>query len=253
MDTEEIKRHVKRYYAELFARGRTVPTTLPILSGRELATELGYPSALFDLIPDQLWDLFAPCGNPLPHLSGPENQWLLNLGCGAGIDSFAMVAQHPGTHVVGLDVVWTVLHQAHRWADTGTLQSKGLFWVCGDAAALPFQSQHFDAAVLNGVFNLFPDKESLLGECRRVLKPRGQLLLADLCSHGPLPDHFAAEADAWAWCMSGALTLDELLALLNRAGFDDIMVNWQEHEDMLYRTLVTCRKAEPKQPATDQL
>ncbi len=243
MDPQTIKKHVQQYYTQLFARGRTAPARVPIASGRQLAMELGYPRSLCDSIPDCLWDLFAPCGNPLPYLDDLDGQWVLNLGCGAGIDSLALAAAHPGIHVVGLDVVLNVLQQGRCGPGAGGWPPRSLHWVCGDATALPFRAQCFDAALLNGVFNLFVDKRALLGELGRVLKPHAQLLIADLCSEAPLPDHFTEEADAWAWCMSGALTLDELLNLLRQAGFNAITVQEKEDAEGFFRTVVTGRQS----------
>ncbi|HBD09126.1 MAG TPA: hypothetical protein DCZ69_12775 [Syntrophobacteraceae bacterium] len=243
VDPETIQEHVRRYYARLFARGRTVPEGVPIPTGRQLAMELGYPPSLCSRIPDYLWDLFAPCGNPLPYVEGGKNPWVLNLGCGVGIDSLALTAAHPGMHVVGADAVWQVVSQANRGVDEGQWPSTGLHWLCGDATRLPFRYQCFDAVLLNGVFNLFADKPALLKELRRVLKPRAHILIADLCNDTDLPDQFAQEADAWAWCMSGALALNELRDLLGQAGFGTIEVREKEDAEMFFRTVVTCRKS----------
>jgi SAM-dependent methyltransferase len=243
MDPDTIKKHVQHYYTQLFARGRTVPITVPIASGRRLAMELGYPQSLCDRIPNHLWDLFAACGNPLPYLDGLDGQWVLNLGCGVGIDTLALTVAHPDMHVVSLDVVWNVLHEGLSGTSGRSQPSRNLHWVCGDAIELPFSAQCFDAAFLNGVFNLFADKRALLGELRRVLKPRSQLLIADLCSEAPLPDHFLEEADAWAWCMSGALTLIELQDLLHQEGFDSITVQEKEGSEEFFRIVVTSRQS----------
>jgi arsenite methyltransferase len=243
MDPRAIKKHVQHYYTQLFTRGRTVPTTVPIASGRQLAIEVGYPRSLCDGIPDRLWDLFAPCGNPLPYIDGLDGQWVLNLGCGVGIDSLALAVAHPGIHVVNLDVVWNVLCQGLAGTGGCCWPTSNLHWICGDAIDLPFCSHCFDTALLNGVFNLFADKRALLRELGRVLKPRSQVLIADLCSEAPLPDHFAEEADAWAWCMSGALTLIELQNLLHQEGFDSITVQEKEGAEGFFRTVVTCRQS----------
>jgi SAM-dependent methyltransferase len=243
MDPETIRKHVQQYYTQLFARGRTVPTTVRIASGRQLAMELGYPRSLCDCIPDRLWDLFAPCGNPLPYVDVLDGQWVLNLGCGVGIDSLALAATHSGVNVVGLDVVWNALRRGA--AETGGWCSpiRNLHWICGDAIDLPFCAQCFDTVFLNGVFNLFADKRALIGELRRVLKPHSQILIADLCSDAPLPHHFAEEADAWAWCMSGALTMNELLNLLHQAGFDGLTVQEKEGTEGFFRIVVTGRQS----------
>jgi arsenite methyltransferase len=244
MDPNRIKHHIRSYYTGLFAKGRTAPAALPIRSGKSLAAELEYPNDFLELIPDELWDLFAPCGNPLPHLLCACGQKVLNLGCGVGIDSLALTLFCPGTHVVGLDVVCDILHRAQRWCRTAKLLQTLPSWVCGDGEVLPFRGQSFDAVLMNGVFNLFPNKHILLKELHRVLRPHGTLIMADLAAAAPLPEYFAGEPDAWAWCMSGALTTAQLLDLLQQSAFDGITLNREENADMFVRVMVVCRRAE---------
>jgi arsenite methyltransferase len=238
-----IKQHVRNHYSRLYASGRTAPSMLPIRCGRPLALELGYPEDFLELIPDPLWDLFAPCGNPLPSLRCVSGQRILNLGCGVGIDSFALGMHHPRLRVVGLDVVWDVLEKARRFSSTAAFLPASLSWVCADGEALPFAAQCFDAVVMNGVFNLFPDKPTLLEELQRVLKLRGQLIIADLLATTPLPDYFADEPDAWAWCMSGALTPSQLQALLRQNAFEQITLNHEGSREMLVRMVVSCTRS----------
>jgi arsenite methyltransferase len=247
MDPRAIQHYVRRYYTRLFAAGHAAPRALPILSGRPLATALGYPEELLERLPDHLWDLFAPCGNPLPHLRCAAGQRVLNLGCGAGIDSFAIAACRPGTVVIGLDVVWEVLDQAHRWSCAAKLPQAPPSWVCGDGQELPFQDCCVDVVIMNGVFNLFLDKPSLLGELHRVLKPHGQLIIADLGATAPLPAYFRDEPDAWAWCMSGALTLTQLQELAQEAGFDRITLSQEESGEILVPMVAACRKTGEEQ------
>jgi arsenite methyltransferase len=244
MDPNRIKHHVRDYYADLFAKGSTAPATLPIRSGKALAAELRYPEALLGLISDEHWDLFAPCGNPLPHVRCTRGQKVLNLGCGAGIDSLALALLHPEIHVVGLDVVREIVHEAHRRCRTSLPVHASPSWVCGDGEVLPLCDQCFDAVVMNGVFNLFSDKQRLLKELHRVLRPHGQLVIADLAAAAPLPEYFADEADAWAWCMSGALTPAQLHDLLQLSGFAEIGLHQEEDGDMFARVMAVCRRTE---------
>jgi ubiquinone/menaquinone biosynthesis C-methylase UbiE len=98
---------------------------------------------------------------------------------------------------------------------------------------------------MNGVFNLFSNKRTLLKELRRVLRPHGQLVIADLAAAAPLPEYFAGEADAWAWCMSGALTPAQLQNLLQLSSFAGISLHQEEDGDMFIRVMVVCTRAEP--------
>ncbi len=92
-------------------------------------------------------------------------------------------------------------------------------FVCADGDSLPFRQGCFEWILLNGVFNLFPKKAELIAELYRVLKPGGVVAGADLCRREILPDYFASEPDAWVWCMSGALSQNELSAAFEAGGF----------------------------------
>ncbi len=243
MDPRQIKQHIQDHYAALFFEGHTTPPKLAIPSGKPLAKELGYASDLLELIPDHIWDLFAPCGNPMPYLQCSPTERILNLGCGVGIDSFIIAAHPLGLQVTGLDVVWEALDKARRWSHAATCIRSRPSWVCADGEDLPFRAQCFAAIVMNGVFNLFPDKRGLLSELRRVLKPHGQLIIADLSSTRPLPEYFADEPDAWAWCMSGALTQIQMKEMLEQEEYQSVKVHREETGDLFERVVVTCRSA----------
>jgi SAM-dependent methyltransferase len=198
-----MKRHAQKYYEQLY-RGEK-GAGFPGLGGRILAVELGYPAGIIDGFPDEIWKEFLSCGNVLPFLHPKPRERVLNLGCGAGVDSIALkLLAGDQFAVVNLDVAALALLNARG-------RSKRFFpgfefeFVCADGDSLPFKSNSFEWIILNGVFNLFPEKGELIVELNRVLKPDGVVAGADLCRRAMLPDYFASEPDAWAWCMSGAL------------------------------------------------
>lgn len=245
-----IGQHVRRYYRSLYAAcGPRPKSSVPILSGKELARSLGYPPLAAALIPSSLWRQFHPCGNPLPALKPSEGDRILNLGSGVGVDALMLMLTHPlRLRLVNMDVVEAVLHEgsagcarllgnARRPGGSGTVQ-----WVCGDAEKLPFKAATLDWVILNGVLNLFPSKEALLREIVRVLSPGGSLVGADLCRTQALPDYFKDELDAWAWCMSGACTEAMLEGLFAEAGFSTVSLEPAEAPDQLYRIVFACRK-----------
>jgi len=243
MEAAEIKTHVRKYYSGLF-EGK-LRSRIPVLSGKRLAEALHYPVDLLSSVPDEYWNSFAPCGNPLPYLSVAGGNRILNLGCGAGIDSFALmkVFRLPIT-IINLDVVPSVLQKARLIENDFNHSEHTVEWICSDAEALPTVGEAFNWVIMNGVFNLLPDKRRVLEEVHRVLAPSGSLVLADLCRSGPLPDHFQSEKDAWAWCMSGACTERELFSLMRGAGFAQARLVREENEDMFYRVSLICRKGE---------
>lgn len=247
--------HVREYYRDLYERNPSLQGL--VRTGRLLAADLGYPLESLQFIPDDYWERFLPCGNPLPMIHALSGERVLNLGCGVGIDSFALQATEKGhvTHV-GMDVVVPVLQGARTLAasiqpksqsavhpqHSERLEGNPFHWVCGSGGELPFRPESFSWVLLNGVLNLFPDKLSLLAEVRRVLLPGGHLVGTDLCCEGPLPDYFAGEADAWAWCMSGACTAEDLMELFREAGFLEIGLFPQEEGEMFHRVAFCCTK-----------
>jgi arsenite methyltransferase len=242
--SRKIKEHVQEYYRSLFERGQVAPAHLPVRSGKRLAVELGYPPSLLDLLPEHCWQLFAPCGNPLPYLTPKPGDWILNLGCGIGIDSLAVALEYrDSVHVVGIDAVVNIIHKAYTLICSINLLRSSFYWVCGDGECLPFRRHCFDAVLMNGVFNLFPEKSGLLRGLHRVLKPEGALLLADLCRVGPLPDYFEAEWDAWAWCMNGACSAEELVTEFAAAGFNRVEIYTEESGEMFNRIVLSCRRS----------
>ncbi len=255
MSSPDIKSHIREYYGRLHQREAGVAgASLPVKTGRELAKSLGYNRQLFDILPEDYWRSFLPCGNLSPYLQASPGDRMLNLGCGVGVDTFSILLDYGASiEVISLDVVFEALKKASLIDSSQFLSGMARFpaasWICGDAEALPFQEDSFDWVIMNGVFNLFTwgitasGSLPFLKEARRVVKPGGSLIVADLCSSAPLPDYFHENRDAWAWCMSGALTEEKLSDLLRISGFQRIRIIPQEEPDILYRIVFSCRKA----------
>ena len=108
--------------------------------------------------------------------------------------------------------------------------------------ALPFGPGSFEWIMLNGVFNLFPEKGELIEEIGRVLEPGGIVAGADLCRRVILPGYFAAEPDAWAWCMSGALAQEELIEAFEAGGFSTLDMAAENMDEFFDRAVFTFRK-----------
>lgn len=237
--TRRIKGHVVGFYAKLHGDPPALPPS-PFL-GVSLARKLGYPETLLRTIPSELGRSIAPCGNPLALLDAVSGMTILNLGCGCGLDSLAVASEFGGSiEIVNADIVPAALRLGREIA---ALQGHRMAWICADAERLPFRPESFDLILMNGIFNLFPEKTRLLGCCREALKPEGRLLVTDLFRTGPLPEGFEEEMDAWAWCLNGSCTLEHLRALLELSGFalngfhDRI-----EETDVFFRGTISARK-----------
>jgi arsenite methyltransferase len=235
-----LKKYIRKYYEHLYQGKKGI--TARGLGGKPLAVELGYPAGLVDCLPDEIWEDFLPCGNVLHYLHPKPGDRVLNLGCGVGIDSIILkLSAGAELRIVNLDPAIPALMKACALTQR-YLPGLEFEFVCADGASLPFRPASFEWIILNGVLNLFPDKGEPIAELYRVLMPDGVVAGADLCRRGILPDYFASEPDAWAWCMSGALTQNELSALFEAEGFtthDLVTENMDEYFD---RTVFAFRK-----------
>ncbi|MDR3569333.1 MAG: methyltransferase domain-containing protein [Syntrophobacteraceae bacterium] len=235
----KIKSHIRQFYEQRYrgesggARG---------LGGKPLAVELGYPPELIDSIPGETWEDFFPCGYVLSALDPKGGDRVLNLGCGAGVDSLLVkICARVEFQVVNLDTAFSALVKAKR-AARSVSSGRGFEFICADGGSIPFEPGSFEWVILNGVFNLFPQKEELIEELHRVLKPGGIVAGADLCRKGILPGYFAEEPDAWAWCMSGAVTGEELTRAFQARGFTHLGMAAENMDEFFDRAVFTFRK-----------
>jgi len=244
-----ILRHVRFYYERIY-RERQIPS-VKVPAGVEFAVSLGYPERFVYKVSkaDINWEKVFPCGCPLKDISLSDGVLILNVGSGIGLDAFfaewkaGLQGQCPVT--INVDVVPEVLIEGNQLAER--LNATGIFWVCANGAKLPFRDNVFDLILMNGVFNIFPNKNTILREVYRVLKNDGILCLADLFVSKSLPPYFLKEMDAWAWCMSGAMTPDSVMNTFTNCGFQDTRFShlvWLDKEKLFARGVVYSRKSD---------
>ena len=165
-------------------------------TGRPLTHILGYEQPWLEHVPETAIVSFAGTGNPfsLGELQRGEN--VIDIGCGAGIDSLIagrMVG--PEGHVVGIDMTPAMLSRARSALAESGLQNVTLRQ--GYAEELPVADGWADVIISNGVMNLFPDKSAALQEMARVLKPNGRLQIADILVDKPVPTGAKRNIDLW--------------------------------------------------------
>lgn len=157
-----------------------------------------------DYAPDMVRDLpeavaASYCGVGNPFLLGPihEGEAILDIGCGAGVDSIiAASLVGPSGSVTGIDLVPEMLARASENARLAGLDN--VTFQESSAEQLPFPDNSFDMVISNGVFNLVVDKVKALSEVFRVLKPGGRFLLADQVLAGELPKETKTRVENWA-------------------------------------------------------
>lgn len=184
VEIHQIRTGIQEKYAKVAAEGAGCCFKYP--TGKEGMIRQGYPIDLINDLPDEVLADFCGVGNPLS--LGPlyAGEAVLDIGCGAGVDS--LVAAHlvgAGGRVVGIDVTPAMIARAR--ANLARLGWSQVSFQEGEAEALPFPDSDFDAVISNGVFNLTLNKAKALQEAHRVLKPGGRLMLADMILVAALP------------------------------------------------------------------
>lgn len=151
----------------------------PFPVGRVFAESLGYPPELLDSLPRRAVDAFAGISFPLAHAALQAGESVLDLGCGAGMDTIIAARQvGPTGHVHALDLSVAMVERAQENVCAAGLANV-TFHQC-QAEAVPLPDSSVDVAVVNGIFNLCPDKTAVMAEVHRILRPGGQLLVSEI-------------------------------------------------------------------------
>lgn len=193
--------------------------------GAAYASELlGYDAAELALLPRLATDRFAGVGNPFAAGEIPVGARVLDHACGAGTDLLLAARRTgPAGHVIGVDMTPGMCRVAMQAAREAGLDSvvdvrAGLF------ESLPVATGCVDVVISNGVLNLATDKARVIAEVVRVLRPGGQLFLADVVVRRELSLAARTNPDLWAACIAGALTEAELHEVMRDAGLTDVRV-----------------------------
>ena len=170
----------------------------PFPVGRAFAESLGYPLDLLATIPSLAIDAFAGVSNVSIFEELPSKSTVLNLGCGASLDSL-IAAQRVGPEgkVLGVDFSECMLERARQAATEAGLGNLEFHKAGGEK--LPLEEGSVDIALVNGIFNLNPDRDAIFHELARVVKPSGAVYAAELILTEPLsPETQQSEADWFA-------------------------------------------------------
>lgn len=193
VDAESLRAEVREKYRAVAAEpaGR-----YHFHTGRPLAARLGYDPDVVAAFPDAAVESFAGVGNPFALRRLAAGERVVDVGSGAGFDSFVAAGQvGPEGRVVGVDMTAEMLAKSRATAELLSLSS--VEFREGLAEALPVTDGWADAVISNGVINLCADKWAVFTEIFRVLRPGGTLQFADIANGRPVPAEALRDIDLW--------------------------------------------------------
>ena len=170
------------------------------------------------------------CGNPTALLALQPGETVLDLGSGGGIDVLLSAKRvGPTGKVYGLDMTDEMLALARE--NQRKAGATNVEFLKGAIEAIPLPDNSVDVIISNCVINLSSDKDAVLREAFRVLKPGGRFAVSDVVVRGDVPADIRRSMELWVGCIAGALEEDEYATRLKGAGFADVEVEpWRIYE-----------------------
>jgi SAM-dependent methyltransferase len=195
---------------------------MPNEAAGDISKGLGYSDEDLAAVPEGA-NLGLGCGNPLAFSALKEGDVVLDLGSGAGFDSFLAARKVGKTgKVIGVDMTPEMIAKATANAKADGYDN--VEFLLGDIEALPLLDNSVDVAISNCVINLVPDKEKVFRELYRVLRPGGRFMVSDLVLLKELPERVRTSVEAYVGCVAGAILKDQYLAVIRGAGFEDVRI-----------------------------
>jgi SAM-dependent methyltransferase len=225
MNSQEVKDFVKAEYgqAALQAKrggssccGSVSERAAPITSNLYEVTDT-------EALPAEAVLASLGCGNPTALAELKLGETVLDLGSGGGIDVLLSARRvGPTGTVYGLDMTDEMLALARENQQTSGVQN--VEFLKGEIEDIPLANQLVDVIISNCVINLSSDKDRVLAEAFRVLKPGGRLAVSDVVVRGDVPAEIRHSVELWMGCIAGALEESAYRDKLVRAGFHDIEI-----------------------------
>lgn len=194
VDREELRRRISEKYRDV---AMNPSLGFHFHTGRPLTRMLGYPDELVEFLPWGTVESFAGTGNPFLFGDLRPGETVVDVGCGAGIDSL-IASRHVGPAGRVLAVDMTAAMRAKAAAAAAAIGASNISVLDGHAEALPVPDAVADVVISNGVVNLCPDKLAVFQEMSRVLKPGGRIQVGDILVHREVPQDAKDDIELWS-------------------------------------------------------
>jgi arsenite methyltransferase len=228
MSTQTVKDVVKDKYGEVARRvatGEGAASCAPTCCGADLdpITRDLYDDSQKSILPDMAVKASLGCGNPTALAELKVGETVLDLGSGGGIDVLLSAKRvGPTGKAYGLDVTDEMLELA--WENQQQAGVENVAFLKGEIENIPLPDCSVDVIISNCVINLSADKDRVLREAFRVLKPGGRFAVSDVVVRGDVPESVRQSMFFWVGCLAGALRDEDYLDKLTQAGFEKIKI-----------------------------
>jgi arsenite methyltransferase len=227
MSDSNIQEAVKQKYGEAAKRAANGGTACcggaAELSGCDAITKNLYDDAEKAALPKKAVAASLGCGNPTALAKLQHGEIVLDLGSGGGIDVILSAKRvGPTGKAYGLDMTDEMLALARENQKKAGI--KNVEFLKGAIENVPLPDNSVDVIISNCVINLSGDKDRVLAEAFRVLKPGGRFAISDVVVRGEVPANIRKSMELWVGCIAGALEENQYREKLARAGFDSIDV-----------------------------
>jgi len=220
MKDEDVRKAVREHYSRLALT--EAPCCTPS-AGSTCGCNAIYPQAEIVSLPSEAIAVSAGCGNPTAIASLKPGMVVVDLGSGGGIDVF-LSAKKVGDSgkVIGVDATPEMIYRARETARKNGYRN--VEFRLGEIEHIPLEREIADVVISNCVINLSPDKNQVFRDAFRVLKPGGKLAVSDIVLLKDIPEDIRSDLGSWSVCVSGAVSEQEYIGGIKKAGFEKIKV-----------------------------